>query len=299
MFAGREIHLGMSPISWGSGEMEGNVEITAPGTQMMSEIALAGFTGCEPGMGFPLQPEKLKFELELRGLQLAGCWFSSFLLTKPYEEVEEALQKRMDFLEHFGTKCINLSEQSYSVQGKLDKSVFEDRHRMDEREWELLCDGLNRLGTCANQRGFRLCYHHHMGTVVQTAEETERMLANTDPEKISLCFDTGHFLLAGADPDQELRKHCSRVGIMHLKGIRREVAESVRREGKSFGRAILEGVFSVPGDGDFDFTETFRILDEGGYEGWLMVEAEQDPRRANPLEQAILTRRYLREKTGL
>lgn len=299
MFDKEKVLLGIAPIGWCNDDMP---ELGAENTfrQIVSEMALAGFVGCEIGNKYPADPVLLKHELDLRGMRIASRWFSSFLLTKPYEEVETEFLKELDFLEAVGANRINVSEQSYSIQGKLDTPVLGDaKHVMNRKEWERFCDGLNRLGKVATGKGFKLCFHHHMGTVVQTAQETGYMLANTDPEHVWLCYDTGHFTFAGEDPLAMLNQHAERVGHVHLKDMRLDVVARVKPEGWSFLKAVREGAFTVPGDGGVDFDPIFEKLASSGYEGWLLVEAEQDPAKANPLEYAQRARRFIREHTGL
>jgi inosose dehydratase len=299
VFDKEKVLLGIAPIGWCNDDMP---ELGAENTfrQIVSEMALAGFVGCEIGNKYPADPVLLKHELDLRGMRIASRWFSSFLLTKPYEEVEAEFVKELDFLEAVGANRINVSEQSYSIQGKLDTPVLGGaKHVMNPQEWERFCDGLNRLGKVATERGFKLCFHHHMGTVVQTAQETGFMLANTDPEHVWLCYDTGHFTFAGEDPLVMLNQHAGRIGHVHLKDMRLDVVARVKPEGWSFLKAVREGAFTVPGDGGVNFDPIFEKLASSGYEGWLLVEAEQDPAKANPLEYAQRARRFIREHTGL
>ena len=220
----------------------------------------------------------------------------------PYEvEPIKDFIANLDFLAAVGANRINVSEQSYSIQGKMDVPVLTGGHKhvMDDAEWKLLCDGLNKLGKIAADRGFKLCFHHHMGTVVQTSEETDRMMANTDPRYVFLCYDTGHFTFAGEDPLAMLKKYVDRVGHVHLKDMRLPVVEEARKNDWSFLQAVRNGAFTVPGDGNVDFDPVFKVLSDAGYQGWLLVEAEQDPAKANPLEYAIKGRTYIREHTGL
>ena len=300
MFDEKNVHLGIAPIGWCNDDMP---ELGAENTfrQIVSEMALAGFTGCEIGNKFPANPEELKEQLNLRGMRVASRWFSSFLLTEPYEAVEAAFREELDFLAAAGADRINVSEQSYSIQGRTDVPVLtgDHRHIMDDAEWDVLCRGLNGLGRTARNRGFRLCYHHHMGTVIQTARETDRLMEGTDPELVFLCYDTGHFTFAGEDPLTMLKKYAPRVGHVHLKDMRLPVVERAREEGWSFLQAVRQGAFTVPGDGDVDFDPVFGLLASAGYRGWLLVEAEQDPARADPLAYAIKARRYIHEHTGL
>ncbi|MBP5163344.1 MAG: myo-inosose-2 dehydratase, partial [Spirochaetales bacterium] len=269
--------------------------------QTVSEMALAGFTGCEIGNKYPKDPKELKWELDLRGMRIASRWFSSFILTQDIEQVKKDFNAELDFLEAVGANRINVSEQSYSIQGKTDVPILTGGHKyvMNDAEWKRFCDGLNVLGKIAFERGFKLCYHHHMGTVVQTSEETDRMMANTDPRYVYLCYDTGHFTFAGEDPLLMLKKYVARVGHVHLKDMRLSVVKKVRENNWSFLTAVRNGAFTVPGDGDVDFDPVFKVLSDAHYEGWLLVEAEQDPAKANPLEYAIKGRKYIKEHTGL
>ena len=300
MFDTKNVHLGIAPIGWCNDDMP---ELGAENTfkQTVSEMALAGFTGCEIGNKYPSDPVELKKQLDLRGMRIASRWFSSFLLTKPYEEVEADFIRELDFLAAVGANRINVSEQSYSIQGKVDVPILTGGHKyvMNDEEWDRFCDGLNKLGRVARERGFKLCFHHHMGTVVQTSEETDRMMSGTDPESVFLCYDTGHFTFAGEDPLTMLKKYVDRVGHVHLKDMRLSVVEEARKNNWSFLTSVRNGAFTVPGDGDVNFDPVFQVLAEAGYQGWLLVEAEQDPAKADPLEYAIKGRRYIREHTGL
>ena len=300
MFNPEKVFLGIAPIGWCNDDMP---ELGAENTfrQTVSEMALAGFTGCEIGNKYPKCPKELKWELDLRGMRIASRWFSSFILTQPLEQVKADFNKELDFLAAVGANRINVSEQSYSIQGKTDTPILTGGHKyvMNDEEWDRFCNGLNELGKIAALRGFKLCFHHHMGTVVQTAEETRRMLANTDPRYVFLCYDTGHFTFAGEDPLAMLKEFGDRVGHVHLKDMRLSVVEEVKKNGWSFLTAVRGGAFTVPGDGDVDFDPVFELLDKAGYEGWLLVEAEQDPAKANPLEYAIKGRKYIAAHTGL
>ena len=155
------------------------------------------------------------------------------------------------------------------------------------------------MGRLAKEKGMYFTVHHHMGTGVQTAEEIDKLMEITDPDLVYLLFDTGHLSFSGEDVLGVLKKYVGRVKHVHLKSIRKDVIEDAKVKGYSFLDSVRAGSFTVPGDGDFDFTPVFDILDEAGYEGWVVVEAEQDPAKANPYEYAFLARNYIREKTGL
>ena len=293
-----KVKLGIAPIAWTNDDMPdlGRVNTFE---QCVSEMALAGFTGSEVGGKYPADPAVLKAALDIRGIQICNQWFSSFLISRPYEETEAEFEKATDFLREMGAKVIGVSEQSYSIQGKIDQPVWEGKYVMDDEEWKLLADGLNRLGKIAKDKGMTLTFHHHMGTVVQTEEEIDRFMEMVDPELVYLLFDSGHLSFAGIDPEKVLRRYVSRVKHVHLKDIRKEMVERSRRERWSFLKGVREGVFTVPGDGDVDFEPIFEILNEAGYEGYVVVEAEQDPAKANPYAYALKARKYIAEKTGL
>lgn len=285
--------LGIAPIGWTNDDMpQLGGDLTFE--QMISEAALAGFQGTEVGGKFPTDPKVLKKALDLRGIEIASQWFSSFLCSTPYEENEAAFLQQLDFLEAVGAKRINVCELTRNLFAETC-SMF-DHHKpvATDREWELLCDGLNKLGKLATDRGFKLCFHHHMATVVQTVEETRRLLDNTDPRYVYLCFDTGHFTFSKEDAVAAAREFGSRIGHVHLKDIRPEKMEQAYREGFFFRKAVLEGCFTVPGDGCVNYEGIFAVLHAVHYEGWMIVEAEQDPAKANPFEYALKAHQYIK-----
>lgn len=300
MFNKEKVFLGIAPIGWCNDDMpELGGECTFE--QIVSEMALAGFKGCEIGNKFPKDADTLKAALDLRGMTIASRWYSSFILDRDFSEEEKDFKANLEFLKKVGASRINVSEQSGSIQGKTDVPILTGNHKrvMNEEEWKRMNDGLNKLGKIAKDNGFKLCFHHHMGTVIQTLEETEKMLANTDPEYVYLCFDTGHFTFAGEDPLPVLKKYVSRVGHVHLKDMRLKVVEEVKKNNYSFLKAVRSGAFTVPGTGDIDFKPILKVLEDANYEGWLLIEAEQDPALANPLEYAMKGRKYINECTGL
>lgn len=289
-----DVKLGIAPIAWTNDDMP---DLGAENTfeQCVSEMALAGFTGCEVGNKYPKDPAVLKAALDLRGLTIANQWFSSFVLSKPMEEVEKDFIAQCKFLKAVGADTIGASEQSYSIQGQMHTPVFECKYVMVQKEWERFAKGMNRLGEIADSMGMKLVYHHHMGTVVQTAAEIDKMMDMTDPDKFSLLFDSGHLAYCGEDYVEVLKKHVKRVKHVHLKDIRPDVVKKVKDEKLSFLQGVRAGAFTVPGDGCIDFAPIFDILDAAGYKGWMIVEAEQDPAKANPLEYALKTREYIRK----
>ena len=289
-----KIKLGIAPIAWTNDDMP---DLGSENTfeQCVSEMALAGFEGCEVGNKYPKDTAVLKKALDMRGLQIANQWFSSFVLTQPMEKVEKDFIAQCEFLKAMGAKRIGASEQSFSIQGQMNTPVFDAKYVMNDGEWDKFAKGMNRLGEIANSMGIKLVYHHHMGTVVQTAEEIDRMMDMTDPDKFALLYDTGHLAYCGQDYLAVLKKYAKRIAHVHLKDVRPEVVEKVKKEKLSFLQGVRAGAFTVPGDGCIDFASVFDELDKSGYEGWMIVEAEQDPAKANPLEYALKARDYIRK----
>ena len=293
-----KIQLAIAPIAWTNDDLP---DLGKENTfeQCISEMALAGFKGTEIGNKYPKNPDILKHYLDLRNLKVASAWFSAYLTTKPFEETESVFIKHRDFLHAMGAKVIVVAEQGHSIQGMLDKSVFNDKPEFTEEEWDLLTDGLEKLGDLAHEKDMEIVYHHHMGTGVQTTEEIERLMDNTDPLKVSLLFDTGHLVFSGEDPINIYKKYKGRIKHIHFKDIRKRVAEEVKENSDSFLDGVKKGVFTVPGDGMIDFSPIWKEIKDSGYEGWIVVEAEQDPAKANPYEYAVKTRKYIHDTTGL
>ena len=285
----KKIKLGIAPIGWTNDDMP---DLGSENTfeQCVSEMALAGFEGCEIGNKYPKTVEEMHEYLDIRGLQIANRWFSSFILTKPFEEVEKDFRENCEFLKGCGAKRIGASEQSYSIQGQMDTPVFENKYVMNDEEWKKFTDGLSKLGNIAKEYGI---------TVVQTAEEIDKMMDMCDPDAVYLLFDSGHLAYCGEDYMAVLKKYAKRIKHVHLKDIRPEIVKQVKDEHKSFLQGVRMGAFTVPGDGAIDFKPIFDVLDETGYEGWMLVEAEQDPAIANPFKYAKMARAYIAEKAGL
>jgi inosose dehydratase len=259
-------------------------------------MALAGFEGCEVGNKYPKDVPALKAALELRGLQICNAWFSTFFTSRPAEETIEAFIKQRDFLHALGAEVIGAAEQGNSIQGK-DVPILGAKPVFTEEEWGAVSGGLEQLAELAAEKGMSLGYHHHMGTGVQTMAEIDRLMDST--EKVHLLYDTGHALYGGVDPLELVKKYADRIIHVHLKDIRKEVLEQVAEQQMSFLDSVKAGVFTVPGDGCINFKPIFEALADSGYKGWFVVEAEQDPARADPLEYARKARTYIRQTTGI
>ncbi|MBT2758604.1 myo-inosose-2 dehydratase [Mesobacillus foraminis] len=289
----QQILWGIAPIGWRNDDLP---EIGAGNTlsHLLSDIVVAGFQGTEVGGFFP-EPKILNKELKLRNLRIAGQWFSSFIIRDGIEEATKAFHKHCQYLKEVNADVAVVSEQTYSIQGTT-KNVFLEKPNFTDVEWAALCQGLNQLGRVAEEYGLKLVYHHHMGTGVQTLEEIDRLMENTDQEHVHLLYDTGHIFISDGDYMNLLKKHIGRIRHVHFKDVRKEVTEQCKRAGKSFLQSFLIGMFTVPGDGCIDFTEVYRTLIEHNYQSWIVIEAEQDPAIAHPLEYALIARRYIDEK---
>ncbi|KGT91108.1 inosose dehydratase [Erwinia typographi] len=293
------VKLAIAPIGWTNDDMP---ELGAENTfqQIVSEMALAGFTGSEVGSKYPRDPAVLKPMLDIRGIQICNAWFSTFFANGDKAKTIDEFINHRDFLHAMGAKVIGCSEQSKSIQGTT-LSVLEEKPYFTDEEWRLTAEGYNELAKLAAEKGMQVCLHHHMGTAIQTTEEIDRFMASTNQD-VFLLFDTGHAYYSEGSQAKMLailEKYLPRINHVHLKDVRDEVVAQVKSRKLSFLDGVKKGTFTVPGDGVIDFMPVFKILDEAGYKGWMVVEAEQDPALANPFEYAVKARKYIRERAGL
>lgn len=286
------IKWGIAPIGWRNDDLP---EIGKDNTykQILSDAALTGFSGTEVGGCYPLDPTELNIELSLRHLEIPGKWFSSFIIRDGIESVKKAFEQHCAYLQAVHAYIAVVSEQTYSIQGIIDKCVYTEKPYFNDIEWQQLCSGLNELGMIANTYGLKLAFHHHMGTGVQTLQEVDRLMENTDPQLVNLLFDTGHIYVSDGDVMSLLCKHFSRIKHVHFKDVRDEKLKACRAGKKSFLNSFLDGMFTVPGDGNIDFKSVLAYLVENHYSGWIVVEAEQDPNIYNPLEYAQKGKKHI------
>ena len=212
----------------------------------------------------------------------------------------EQFHTSMNFIKRMGGTTVVVAELGGAVHQHPVAPILNKPHFTDE-QWQALAEGLNELGRVAAEADMQLCYHHHMGTGVMTRAETDRLMEMTDPEVVHLLLDTGHLYWAGDDPLDMARAYAGRIRHVHLKDIRTPFMEAAEAKHQSFEEAVFDGVFTVPGDpdGTIDFKPIFQALADAGYAGWLMVEAEQDAAKHNPLDNARMARAYLREVAGV
>lgn len=277
------VKLGTNPIAWSNDDMP-ELGGDTPLETCLAQAAEAGFTGIEKGNKFPNDPAAMLDVLGRHGLELVSGWHSGDLRTRSVEAEIAALRPHFDLLKACGSKVVIWAETAGTVQGRRDVPVA-DRPVLGEAEWPGWLERIAELAAWMEANGMRMAFHHHMGTVIEKAHEIDRLMEGTPPG-VGLLYDTGHLTFAGEDPAATARKWAGRIVHVHAKDVRPEVMRRVHAERLSFLDAVVEGVYTVPGDGCIDFVAALRPVAEVGYAGWLICEAEQDPARANPLVYA-------------
>ena len=281
------IKLGIAPINWCNDD-DPDLGKDISFEQCIQEMAIAGYIGTELGNKYPRDVSLLKSALTQRGLQLSSAWFSTFF-TDPeqYESTLSRFMEHLSFMRALGSSFINICECGHAIQG-TDLPILSPQYKpeFNEEQWRRLIHGLHTIGRISHDFNIHLVYHYHAGTGVFYEREIDYLMENTSPELISLLLDTGHAAFAGINPHQLISKYGERILYVHLKDIRTEVLNRVRAEELSFMDAVRAGVFTVPGDGAVDFSSVFNALQKCNYSGWMIVEAEQDPAKASPLEYA-------------
>lgn len=286
------IKWGIAPIGWRNDDIP---EIGKNNTlsHLLSDIVVAKFEGTEIGGFFP-DAKILKKEIDLRNLKIAGQWFSSYIVEQGIEKVSKDFKLHCENLKEINADVAVVSEQSYSIQ-QLENDIFTEKPLFTDEEWSQFTEGLNILGEIANNYDLKLVYHHHLGTAVQTLPEVDRLMGNTDSALVHLLYDTGHIYASDGEYLPLLEKYINRIKHVHFKDIRDDVMQASREQSLSFQESFLAGMFTVPGDGCIDFKKVYDKLIENNYQGWIVIEAEQDPEVAHPLEYALFARKYIDE----
>jgi inosose dehydratase len=289
------IRYGTNPIAWANDDDQ-SIGAHIPTEQILHEAGeVIGFDGIENGHRWPDDPQALKALLGGYGLQFISGWYSTELLARSVEEEIAAVQAHLARLKANGCTVCIVCECSNTVHGRADVAV-NDRPRLTPAEMAAFGARIEAFAAYLAGQGITLAYHHHMGTVVETPDEIDAFMAATGPAT-HLLFDSGHCTFGGGDPEKVLARHVGRVAHFHAKNIRRPVTERVRSENLSFIQGVLAGAFTVPGDaeGAIDFLPLLRILAGAGYDGWLVIEAEQDPQLRNPLQYQSMGLKALRD----
>ena len=284
------VKLGIAPIAWSNDDMP-ELGGDTPLEQCLSEASEAGFSGIESGGKFPKKSNELIPLLDKYNLKLCSGWYGANLRINSVKEEIELIQDQLKLFQDCKAPCIVFAEVSDSIAGN-PKRPLSTRPQMTNDEWINYCKKISEIGKYLEDQGMPLAYHHHMGTVIETQQDTERLLENTS-DQVKLILDTGHMLFAGGNSIKVANDFKERIIHVHCKDMRKKVLEKSLKEDFSFRQAFLEGAFTVPGDGFIDYEPLLTFLKKSNYNGWLVVEAEQDPAKANPLEYARIGYNYL------
>jgi inosose dehydratase len=284
------VRIGVNPIGWTNDdllELGGDIPLEV----CLAEARQAGYEGIELGRKFPRRAAELRPILLRHRLALVSGWYGAELRRRSPTAELAAVQDHLTLLAELGSTVMVFAEVSDSVQGARGVPLSR-RPRLAEAEWAPFGEALTEVAEALRARGVRMAYHHHMGTVVETEAEVDRLMAVTG-EAVGLLLDTGHLTYAGADVAGVARRHGRRIVHVHAKDVRPAALAEARRHDWSFLDAVLAGVFTVPGDGGVDYPAVLGALEAQGYAGWLVVEAEQDPKVAHPLTYARMGHAYL------
>jgi myo-inosose-2 dehydratase len=295
----RDCLVGANPIIWSNddfNELAGDVPLDT----ILREMREAGFAGSELGHAYPRTAPELSAALSRHDLRLVSGWHSTYLASRSLADEEKTFRAHFELLKKLGAKVVIVAECTRCIHGTRDAGLGfgdADRPRLTEAEWPKLAAGLSHFTAIAGAEDLKVVYHHHMGTVIQSEAELDRLLGAV-PE-LWLLLDPGHLAFAGIDPHGVMRQHGPRVAHVHLKSVRPAVLARARGERWSFCRAVSEGIFTIPGDGLVDFPRLFAELAARNYHGWLVAEAEEDPVKVPALPKAKLAREYVRQHAGV
>jgi myo-inosose-2 dehydratase len=273
------VRLGTNPIAWSNDDLR-ELGAATPLETCLSEARAAGFVGIELGHKFPREPNALRDLLARHDLALVSGWYSAMLLERSSDAEMTVIRPHLELLLALGCQVLILAETSNAIHG--DRAIPLSR-RPALKEWGIFTRRLTELADLIRAEGLTLAYHHHMGTIIQSEADIDQLMLMTG-HNVTLLLDTGHATFAGADPVALAKRHRERITHVHCKDVRADMMRNALAKDSSFLDSVLEGVFAVPGDGFIDFVSILAALP--GYEGWLVVEAEQDPTKAIPLEHA-------------
>ena len=273
--------LGMSPIAWWNDDLP-DLSDDVSLEECLRQSRSAGFTGMEKGRRFPESAAEMLPILKKADVTLCGGWFSGTIVDESIEANKQRIQPMIDLFKAVDAPCIVYGEVGRSIQGDQSRPLA-TKPKLSEAEMKDYGAKMSDFAAWVEAQGMPLVYHHHMAAVVETEPELDLFMANST---ISLLFDAGHLAFAGGDVLRAIDNHHSRIRHVHTKDVRMDVINGLDRTKESFLDAVIKGAFTVPGDGSLDFEAIVRKLAGYGYEGWFVVEAEQDPRKAPPLKMA-------------
>lgn len=285
-----KIKIGINPLTWTNDDLP-SLGADTPLSVCLSEAKLAGFAGIELGNKFPRQADVLGPILEEHKIELVSGWYSAKLMERSVDDEIEALQDHLNLLKTLGSNVMVFAEVTHCIHGD-QAAPLSQRPKMTQAQWHEYVGKITQVADYLAEQGVKLAYHHHMGTVIETADEVDFLMENTG-ENVGLLLDTGHITFAGGDALAMAKKHAERIVHVHCKDIRPNVLKDNLNRDSAFLNAVLEGVYTVPGDGSIDYLPIFETLKTVGYQGWIVLEAEQDPAIAHPLTYATKGYKYL------
>ena len=284
------IKLGVAPIAWSNDDMPelgGETSLE----QCLNEASKAGFSGIESGGKFPKNSSELLPKLKKEKLELCSGWYGAQLLKNTAKEEFLLMKNQLKLFKDCNSPCMVFAEITGSIQGD-PYTPLSKKPRLSDDDWSKLIFRINEISKMMNDQNMPLAYHHHMGTVIETEEETKRLMEST-ADTVKLLIDTGHMLFAKGESINLVKDFSEKLVHVHCKDIRKKVLEKSLKDDSTFRQAFLDGAFTVPGDGCIDYKPFLKILKDKNYSGWLVVEAEQDPVKANPFEYAKIGFNYL------
>ena len=280
-----KVRIGINPITWSNDdapELGGDIPLEV----CLSETKLAGYAGTELGGKFPRRSAELKPIMQRHGLAVISGWYDGRCDEKDVSAEMDAIGPHLQLLKDMGSTHVVYADTSRGRHGAIWDPISK-RPALQAEEWPTYGRKLTQLAERMADFGVRMAFHHHMGTIIETDAEVGLLMKHTG-EAVGLLYDTGHSTFSGGDPLQLIKDNVKRVVHVHCKDVRKPMLEKARAEDMSFMAAVLEGIFTVPGDGFLDYASILRVLAEANYSGWLVVEAEQDPRKAHPLTYATM-----------
>ena len=288
--------LGIAPIAWSNDDLpELGGETTLE--TCLSESKLAGFSGVETGGKFPKRSEELGPILKQHQLYLASGWYSGTVLTNDLEKEKDQAFDQLNLFKDLGASCLAYGETAGTIQN-VRHAALDTKIKIHHEDFKEYGKKLTAFAEYCAEFNMPISFHHHMGTAIETEEELDNLMNNTG-EAVQLLFDTGHMTFARGNSLNVIKKYAKRINHVHTKDIRSEVINSLDKSNESFLDAVLKGAFTVPGDGNINFKEIVEVLAQNNYQGWFIVEAEQDPAKANPFEYAKIGYKELVECLNL
>lgn len=280
-----KVRIGINPITWTNDDVP-ELGGDTPLEVCLSETKQAGYAGTELGGKFPRQSSVLKPIMDRYGLAVISGWYDGRGDEKDVDAEMEAIMPHLQLLKDMGSTHVVYADTSRGRHNAIWGPISQ-RPALSADEWPAYGRKLTALAERMADFGVRMAFHHHMGTIVETDAEVGLLMKHTG-DAVGLLYDTGHSAFSGGDPVSLIKAHVKRVVHVHCKDARKSILERARAEDMSFMGAVMEGIFTVPGDGFIDYPTILRVLADNGYQGWLVVEAEQDPNKAHPLTYATM-----------